>query len=389
MALFSLWPLPLGVALIVLVLHDVFQSVVLPRWTLRHRRISPWVFGVMWRLWKRIAARLGNSEQREDFLGSFAPFTLIGLLILWVLLLIFGYGLCFWALRTHEKPVPRDFAEALYVAGETLLTIGYGEFTPQSALTRGVALGAGASGLGIFALVISFLFTLYGAFERREVLVLTLDARAGSPPSGVALLQSYAELDLLASLPQFFDGWENWSAQVLQSHIAYPILPFFRSNHEGESWVAAMGAVLDAATLLITTVRGDIMGRDQPLGAARIMYRMGCHTVIDLSHYFGYRFDEDPNAPPGVEKSEFRAARQQLAQAGFVLVDEETSWREFAAKRAVYAASLNELSKFLAAPPAQWIGDRSMLAFSAHRLPEKMAPLAAPSPGDSEAPSGH
>lgn len=357
-----------GVGLIVLVFHDIFQGVVVPRGSSRRFRIAPYFFDRLWRVWLHLSDRKIGAKAREDFLGAYAPSSLMCLLVLWVVLLIFGYGCCFWALRAHENPVPVSFGEAVYIGGETLLTIGYGEFTPASGITRLIALCAGASGLSVFALVISFLFTLYGAFERREVLILMLNARAGSPPSGVALLQNYAELDLLDDLPNFFEQWEEWSAQVLQSHVAYPVLPFFRSSHQGESWIAALGAVLDAATLLTTTVCSGSKCGQKPLGAAEIMFRIGCHTVIDLSHWFGYRHDEDPNAHPFVEKIEFLRARKILEQSGFALQGEEESWQHFRAGRSKYAASLNELAKHFATPPAPWIGDRSILAMSPHRL---------------------
>ncbi len=100
------------------------------------------------------------------------------------------------------------------------------------------------------------------------------------------------------------------------------------------------------------------------------MYRLGCHTVVDLSHWFGYRYDEDPNAPPGVERGEFEAARRRLQKAGFCLREADAAWEDFRQHRAAYAASLNELAKHFATPPAQWIGDRSMISIS-HRAPKK------------------
>ncbi len=365
--------LALGTALIVLVFHDIFQAVVVPRWSSRRFRIAPALSGHMWNWWRRMANRKTDPEAHEDFLGAYAPTALMILLGVWVSLLIFGYGLCFWALRAQEKPAPATLWDAIYIGGETLLTIGYGEFIPIGAASRFIALSAGASGLVTFALVISFLFTLYATFERREVLILTLDARAGNPPSGVSLLQSFAELDLLDDLPRFFEKWEEWSAQVLQSHIAYPILPFFRSNHQGESWIAGLGAVLDAATLLTTTVMTDENCEKRTLGSAVVMFRIGTHTVVDLSHYFGYRRDEDPDPHPYVERLEFNKARKLLEIAGYALRDEEESWQKFRAGRARYAASLNELSKHFQSPPAQWIGDRSMIGSSPHRRVEKEA----------------
>ncbi len=319
MTFFRDFELIVGVIFIALVLHDVFQGVVVPRWSSRRWRIAPLLIDKLWPLWRSLGQRRPEGDAREDFLGTYAPLSLMLILILWVGLLTLGFGLIFWSLRTHFTPTLHSFGEALYVAGVTILTIGFGDYAPNDGMARVFTLVAGASGLAIFALVISLLFTLYTAFERREVLSLGLDARAGSPPSGVALLQNYAELGLLDELPDFFEQWEEWSAQVLQSHIAYPLLPFFRSSHDGESWIASLGAVLDGATLLLTTVAPcENCGR-KPVGAAQLMFRMGTHTVVDLSHWFGFRFDEDAQSPVGVERSEFDRARQQLQRAGFAL----------------------------------------------------------------------
>ncbi len=220
--------------------------------------------------------------------------------------------------------------------------------------------------------MISFLFTLYGAVEARETRVLMLDARAGSPPSGVALLEAYVELDLVSTLPQFFEEWEEWSARVLQSHIAYPILPFFRSSHDRESWINSLGAVLDAATLLISTVERSPNCGDQPLGAAKLMVRLGTHTLIDLGHYFGFRFEEanKQHPHPGVERAEWEHARRQLERSGFELREAEEAWKLFVKHRSPYAPYLNELAKHFAAPPTLWIGDRSSIS-RYHRAPAR------------------
>ena len=368
MTFFQDFELLVGMLLVALVLHDVFQSVVVPRWTSRRWRIAPMLVDKLWPLWRNVAQRRPEGDPREDFLGTYAPLALMLMLVVWVGVLTLGFGLIFWSLRYHFAPNLHSFGEALYVAGVTLLTIGFGDYAPNDGMARVFTLVAGASGLAVFALVISLLFTLYNAFERREVLSLGLDARAGSPPSGVALLENYAQLDLLDKLPDLFDQWEEWSAQVLQSHIAYPLLPFFRSSHDGESWIAALGAVLDGATLLMTTVAPCENCGKTPIGAAKLMFRMGTHTVVDLSHWFGFRFDEDEAPPVGVARSEFDRARDKLQRAGFALRPADEAWDDFARHRSQYAAGLNELAKHFAAPPAQWVGDRSMIDIR-HRAP--------------------
>jgi len=360
----------LGVVCVYLVVRDVFQSVVVPRWGSNAYRLAPFLVIKLWPLWKRKAEKIPDQDTREDFLGTFAPFVLMAMLVMWLTTLTFSYGLLFFALDGQIQPPLGNFWSDLYSAGSTLLTMGVGNSEAIGWLARITSLAAGATGLSVFALVISMLFTLYTAFERREIMVLSLDARAGSPPSGLALLEIYSELDLLDNLPALFSDWEMWSAQVLQSHIAYPLLAYFRSSHESESWIAAMGAVLDAATLLMTTVDPCEHCGKKPIGAAHLMYKLGCHTVIDLSHFFGIRMDEDPNAGPGVERVEWDTARKKLAKCGFSLKPEAQAWEMFQRKRTVYAASLNELAKHFTTPPAQWVGDRSMLSLN-HAAPAK------------------
>ena len=195
---------------------------------------------------------------------------LMMILLCWVASLVFGYGLILHALR-GQIPQLETFGDAFYLAGVGLLTIGFGDIVATGGPARVVLLSAGASGLAIFALVLSLTFSLYGLFTRREVLVLTLDARAGSPPSGLALLETYAQLEMLDELPRFFDAWELWAAEMLDSHLAYPLLPYFRSSHDDLSWVSSLGAVLDAATLLLTTIESGTQCGGRPIGAAHLM----------------------------------------------------------------------------------------------------------------------
>jgi Ion channel len=354
----------------------VFQSVVVPRWTNRTLRLSPLILDRSWPAWRAMALRLRSPERRESLLGTFAPLVLMLVLAAWVMALILGYGLALHALRSQTEPPLQKFSSAVYLAGESLLTIGFGDIIAVESPARVVLLGAAASGLAVVALVISLTFSLHGSFQHREVQVLTLDARAGAPPSGVSLLETYAQFDMLDELPAMFASWEIWSAEMLESHIAYPILPYFRSSHDNESWVSAMGAVLDAATLLLTTVEPGARCTAKQQGAAHLMYGLGCHAVVDLSHWFRFRLKNDTTATgaldAGVERGEFESARLRLAQAGFNLRDAEEAWRDFTRHRAAYAVALNTLAKHFATPPAQWIGDRSSVSHL-HRHVERQS----------------
>ncbi len=350
----------LGIVAVFYILNDVFQSVVVPRPTPARFRLTRWVVRPGWRSWRAMGLRARSTGQRERVLGVFAPLLVVVLLVLWLTGLGLGFGLIFYGLRAQLHPVVQDFPTALYFAGTSVLTIGFGDFVATSGLARLLALTAGGTGLGTIALAISFLFSLYGSFQRREILIVMLDARAGAPPSGVNLLETMAKLGMVDDLPRLFGEWEKWGAEVLDSHLAYPVLAYFRSSHDNESWVSALGAVLDATTLVLTTVV------DGPRGPAKMMFAMGTHLVEDLARFFRIESDHDP----GGERYEFDQARERLAAAGWSLLGLEESWVAFSRLRAQYAVALNNMAKWWAAPPTQWIGDRSYVRFPTLRHEE-------------------
>ncbi len=339
----------LGLVLVGAVLWDVFETVVVPRPAPSRFRIARNLTRQGWRLARTVSLRSENGLRREGVLGVFAPALVILLLVVWVTVLVLGYGLLLFALRDEIQPVPVNLGEAVYTAGTSLLTIGFGDFVATGGPARLVLLVAAGTGLGVVALVITYLFSLYGAFQRREVPVVTLDARAGAPPSGVALLETYAQLGMVPELPALFGEWEIWAAEVLDSHVAYPILAYFRSSHDNESWISSLGAVLDASTLVMTAVDGV------PRGHAQMFFAMGNHLVEDISNFF--HFPMLPDA--GVERSEFDTARERLAAAGYELADAEAAWSKFGAKRSMYASRLNLLAEYWVSPPSLWIGDRA------------------------------
>src|SRR5436309_7967895 len=351
----------IGIGIVAYILNDLFQSVVVPRPTPGRYRPTRWVVRPGWRAWRAMGLRARSSDSRERFLGTFAPLVVVILLVVWLSGLVLGFGFVFYGLRDFLHPPIDGFQTALYFAGTSVLTIGFGDIVATSGLTRLLALVAGGTGLGTIALAISFLFSLYASFQRREILIVTLDARAGAPPSGVNLLETTAKLGMAEDLPRLFAEWEKWAAEVLDSHLAYPVLAYFRSSHDNESWVSALGAVLDATTLILTTVV------DGPRGPAKMMFAMGTHLVEDLSRFFRITRDHDP----GVERYEFDQARQRLAAAGWAFRCAVGSWVAFSRLRTQYAVPLNNMAKWWAAPPTQWIGDRSYVRFPLQRHQEQ------------------
>jgi hypothetical protein len=344
-----------GVVLVVWVLNDVFTTVILPRPAPARFRPAGLLTRWSWRIWRTFADASRTPERREQRLGIFAPAIVMILLGVWIVLLISGFGLVMHALSGEIRPPLPDLGTALYFAAISLLTIGYGDFVPIDAPSRIASVAAGGVGLGIVALTITYLFSLYANFQRRELQVVTLDARAGAPPSGIELLVTCAAFDDDAEeLGQIFEEWERWAAEVLESHLAYPILMFFRSTHDHESWVSAIGAVLDAATLMLTTVEGG------PRGQASATRGIGAHLVEDIGRFFRFIVRDRQLDGPMIERGEFEDARSRLRAAGYVLLpDADASWAEFARLRSEYAGPLNALARYFDVPPAQWIGDRS------------------------------
>src|SRR5579864_3575274 len=353
-----------GIAIVLYVLNDLFQGVVVPRPTPARWRLTRWTVRPAWRICRWWGLRSESNSRRERMFGTFAPAMVIALLFLWVSGLIIGYAFIFYGLGNALHPAITNFGSAFYFAGSTVLTIGFGDIVATSGLTRILALLAAGTGLGTIALAISFLFSLYASFQRREIQIVTLDARAGAPPSGVNLLETIRKYGLEDELPRLFSDWEKWAAEVHDSHLAYPMLAYFRSSHDNESWVSALGAALDASTLLLTTVI------DGPRGPAKMMWGMGIHLVEDLSHFF--RIDGDGDA--GVERYEFDEARTRLSAAGWSLLGPDESWVAFSRLRGQYSGPLNQMAKWFAAPPTQWIGDRSYVRFPARRHQDEGPP---------------
>ena len=349
-----------GAAIIVATFSDVFQSVIVPRPATRRLRASAFISRHGWQMWRWFAHRAINNETREDFLGTYASLLLIALLIFWVGSLIFGFGCIFFGLHAQLKPEP-TFVGALYFAGTSFLTIGYGDIVPTGPFARLTGIIAGASGFGIFAILTTFLFAIFGAYQSREAFVVAFCNRAGAPPSGVELIETHARLRSVESLIATLHESQGWLAAVLETHLAYPVLNYFRSTHDDISWVGALGAILDASTILLTTV-------DVPTKAEAVFVnRLGRHFVND----FGHQFELAESSDVGVERVEFDIAYDRLHDAGIPLVERAKAWRHFSEVRSTYAGRLNAMAQFWRIPPAQWVGDRSLIS---HHPPLKLTP---------------
>ncbi|WP_171473456.1 potassium channel family protein [Frigoriglobus tundricola] len=335
-----------GLVLVVTVLVEVFEALVLPRQVTRRYRFSRLYYRFGWRVWRNAAHVFRAPHREQTALSVFGPLSLLGLFALWAAGLVLGFGLM------HHGVAPRaaGFWEAVYLSGTTFTTLGYGDVTPTTALDRMLAVVEAAMGFGYFAIVIGYLPVLYQAFGRRENLIALLDARAGSPPAaGRMLLRTPPGADG-GTLTDFLAGAERWAAEVLEAHLSFPVLSYYRSQHDNQSWLAALTCVLDTCALLLTVVEG--VDRVQ----ARLTFAMARHTAVDL----GLVLRQRPETPaedrlPEARLTELLAA---LSKAGVKVRNDAAARTRLAELRALYEPIVVGMARYyLLTVPVVWPAD--------------------------------
>src|SRR5450755_440656 len=319
-----------GVLSILGILLDAFETVVLPRRVQRSFRLTSWFYRRTWIPYRKIAGRIPSRARRENFLGYFGPLSLIFLLILWAGGLIFGFALLQYGVGEHFRisGEPLTFGVLVYHSGETFFTLGYGDIIPSSGLARTLAVVEAGLGFGFLGVVIGYLPTIYSSFSRREIEISLLDARAGSPPSAAELLSRFGNCPQQAVLDQIFKDWERWAAEVLESHLSYPALSFFRSQHNNQSWLGALITILDASALVIAGVDG-LRGEQ-----AKITFAMARHAVVDLAQVVYARYN--PEATDRLPEQELKRLREKLAERGIKLGEGAAFEEKLAQLRSLY-----------------------------------------------------
>jgi hypothetical protein len=338
-----------GIVILLSVLLDAFETVVLPRRVRRMFRISTWFYRNTWVPWARLASHIPSQNRRESFFGYFGPLSLIVLLGLWACSLIFGFALLQYGggehLSTGNEPI--TFRLLLYHSGETFFTLGYGDIVPASGFSRALSVGEAFMGFAFLGVVIGYLPTIYSAFSRREIEISLLDARAGSPPSAVELLARAATSPDQRTLDQLFRDWERWAAEVLESHLSYPVLSFYRSQHSNQSWLGALTVVLDATALVIAGIDG--VNSEQ----AKWTFKMARHAVVDLAQVVQAR--HDPDAPERLSSEDLALIRNQLAEKGLRLRTDAEAESKLAQVRMQYEPYAVAMARnlYITLPP--WI----------------------------------
>ncbi len=307
------WATIAGFVVIFVILMDAFETVVLPRRIKRHFRIASAFYKKTWRFWSRIGLHIKSPNRREGFLAYFGPLSLIILLGFWAVGLIFGFAFVQYGLGEHlalgnEKIT---FWKVLYMSGETLATLGYGDITPTNGTARALAVMEAFMGFGFLGVVIGYLPVIYNSFAAREIEISLLDARAGSPPTAAEFLGRLGCCPDQTVLDEIFRGWERWCADLLSSHISYPVLVYFRSQHPNQSWLGALTVMLDVTSLVIIGV-GKIHS-DQ----AKLTFAIARHAAVDLAQVVNAQYSAEDAAR--LTSDDLARLRSELVRHGVTL----------------------------------------------------------------------
>lgn len=333
-----------GVGVIVLALWDAFHTVIMPRRITGRFHLVGFFYRFLWPMWRSLANRMGR-DKHESMLSAYSPLALLLEIALWAAGLILGFGLLQWAQDGLEDPTGGGFMNSsFYFSGVTFLTLGFGDVYPTTGVARGLAVLEAGIGFAFLALVIGYIPMLYQSFSRRELLITLLDARAGSPPSaGQLLRRSGPDAPGLAAM---LADCEIWAAELLESHLSYPALGFFRSQHQQQSWIATLTVILDTCALLLAWTDNG------PTRQAQLTFAMARHAAVDLVQVL----DVKPKSPPRPRLSPAmqRHLRQDLTAAGFVLRDARSADKRLAELRAMYEPYVHSLSLFLHMPLPEW-----------------------------------
>jgi hypothetical protein len=339
-----------GVLLLIAVLGEAFETMLLPRRIRRQLRFIPHFFRFTWGAWSVLGRRCGTGRFRDAFLSVYGPFSMLLLLGCWVAGLILGFGLFQWAIQ-YGLPKSPSLLAAMYLSGANLFTLTAQNVQPITRLAKSVAVFEGGTGLAFLAVTIGYLPVLYQLYSRREADVIQLDARAGSPPTSVVLLCRHAENEALEELAKLIRQWEQWCAELIESHLSYPMLSYYRSQHDNQSWLAALAALMDTCALLLTGFKGV------RTFSARMTFAMARLALVELCRIFRQRpqLSEKDRLPP----EDFPAIQSALSDAGLVFSDEGSAEERLNAFRATYEPFLFALSSHFMLPLPAWLAEDS------------------------------
>lgn len=272
-----------GVAIIAIVLADAVSLVLIPRTVRRPQRISSVSFTLAGRALARLVKVSRLPAVRSVLLGAFGPVSILLIIVTWAMLLVLGFGMLDWAVM-HQQANARTLGDSLYFSGVTFFTLGYGDITPETGLARTLSVVQAGIGFMFLAVIIGYVPVFYSLFSRREALILMMDTRAGSEPTGLELLRRYALARCVPELPAFLKEWERWSAEQMEAFLSYPPIVHYRSQHDHQSWINSLVAVMDACAILRADPGWPDASTDHLRFQTRATFGMGRHFIVDCAY---------------------------------------------------------------------------------------------------------
>jgi hypothetical protein len=338
-----------GVAMFVIVVWDAFESIILPRRVTRRFRITRAFYKFTWNNWKRVTQIIPSRKKREALLSFYGPLSLLVLVGIWAIGLVLGFGLMQYGAGSavNANGGQPGFAADIYLSGTTFFTLGLGDVVPRTSLARVLVVTEAGFGFGFLAAVIGYLPFIYGSFSKREVNISLLDARAGTPPTAGELLRRHSYPGGSEALRLLFKDWEYWAAELMESHLSYPVLAFFRSQHDNQSWVAALTAILDSCALVKVAIT-DTCRRQ-----AELTFAIARHAVVDLSQVFKTQPRALPNNRLPLE--DVKRIRDMFVQHGMKVGNAEEMGERLAELRNMYEPYLFALAEYLSLSLPPWI----------------------------------
>ncbi len=338
-----------GIAIFVIVIWDAFEAIILPGRVTRKFRLTRLFYRSTWITWRFMTGLIPSRKTREALLGFYGPLSLLVLVGVWAVGLVLGFGLMQYGagsavVMTGTQP---GFLTDIYLSGTTFFTLGLGDVVPRSGLARALVVTEAGFGFGFLAAVIGYLPFIYGSFSKREVNISLLDSRAGTPPTAGELLRRHSYEYGQDALAELLKDWELWSAELMESHLSYPVLGFFRSQHDNQSWIASLTAILDTCALVIVGIEGACEKQ------AELTFAIARHAVVDLSQVFGT--PPKPLPHDRLSAQDLRHIRDVLAQHGMKLHDGEEADRKLAALRKMYEPYIYALANYLNQTLPPWI----------------------------------
>ncbi len=342
----------LSFILLLVILHDAFEVMLLPRRVKSRLRLVQFFFRFTWAFWVKLSRILTAPKQQHNFMSLYGPLSMVLLLMLWAVGLVTCFGTLHWVSGLHHAG-SRSWLDECYFSGVTFFTLGYGDIVPKTPIGKILSVVEAGIGMGFLATVIGYLPVLYQLFSRREAQVILLDAAAGSPPTAFTLLARHYESNGIDELKVLLKDWQRWCGDLLESQVSYPMLAYYRSQHDNQSWLASVAAIMDCCALMMTGLE------DVPTLQARLTFSTARQVVIEMGRVF--QVGPKPFAEDRLSAGGFRQLKKTMTEVGLVFLDSSEAEQTLAAFRSTYEPFLNGLATYLDLPLPCWLPDEDQL----------------------------